>query len=769
MQQFATSQTSIAANKLAFEDVKLSSSVPRDANNSSFESRAQKSAFEDALAKQEQSSRSSDNNARNDAGQTSVQSERHQQSEAKNSANETRQNSIDKTSEDKRTIQRNKGMAESNAESKERQQKDITEKNQLSVAATTETNIGEVSESIEGDDRKHIEAGYLDDKVLDSKTKNEPIDAALRAEHIADDFDWVSYVNQVKDLSAPKDIIPNDLYVEDKSSNHDIFAQTIASLTPDIKTLDSANPVVTDALAADKISAGTDPEFLEISLTEEELATLINAAGGNSEESLNVNSEAMAELDTAIAKLLNQLLNKEETEASQSEEGAAVAALEDADLLKDLLQASPTIPNDEYIVPISPETVGDDSDIANENAIELKASQESMSDVINAKIPQSETGEPQLTSLKVDENLAAKPLDISENQAVTAAANEVEAELLNATLSQQLKAVPEKTEKAVESPLFVPLDKASTKKQTELLAKLPPDAESSAIDNIATRVESVISELKTEGKSTEFIAALQAGVKEMKEQLKQGREPGIDLKSLITDALAATDVKVSGNADQALEKQLNQVSNILAAATSLNQSNQQQNYLNTGLNEVQGIKEVAQQQIESTRLAQQTTAHDKGINIFKPEGQQQLTEKVRWMVNSRNISAEIRLDPPDLGGMNIKVNLSGDSASVSFVVQSQQAREALDQATPRLREMLEEQGIELGQSSVEQESRQSDGQAEQGSLANNSNASSNLAQQSQDGLQNDSQNTGEQTGDDDGDAIEQRISGGRIGGIDYYA
>jgi len=763
MQQFATTQTSIAANKLPFEDVKLSSSVPRDTNNSSFESSAKKSAFEEALARQEQSSRSSQNHVRDDAGQTSAQSERAKHNEAKNSASETRQNNLDKANDEQRTIQRNRDVAEANAESKERQQNDITEKNQRSVAATTETNIGEASGSIEGDDQQFIEAGLLNDKALGGKSKNEITDATLKAEHIADDFDWVSYVNQVKDLSASKDVIPNDLYIEDKSTNLDIFAQTIASLTSDNKTLDGANAVAADALAADKISAGTDPEFLEISLTEEELATLINAAGGNSEESLSLNSEAMAELDTAIAKLLNQLLNKAETEASLSEEDAAAAALEDADLLKDLLQSSPTIPNDEYVGPISLETVGDDSDIKNENAIELAASQGLLADLIKKESSQSETIEPQLTTLNADDNLAAKPLGLAENQAATAA--EVETELLNTTLSQQAKAGPEKTEKLVESPLLVPLDKASTKKHTELLAKLPPDAESSAIDNIATRVESVISELKTEGKSTEFIAALQAGVKEMKEQLKQGREPSIDLKSLVTDALAAADVKVSGNADNALEKQMNQVSNILAAATSLNQSNQQQNYLNTGLNEVQGIKEVAQQQIESTRLAQQTTANDKGINIFKPEGQQQLTEKVRWMVNSRNISAEIRLDPPDLGGMNIKVNLSGDSASVSFVVQSQQAREALDQATPRLREMLEEQGIELGQSSVEQESRQSDGQSEQGSLANNSNASSNLAQQSQEGLQND----GQQTDDDGGDAIEQRISGGRIGGIDYYA
>ena len=71
-------------------------------------------------------------------------------------------------------------------------------------------------------------------------------------------------------------------------------------------------------------------------------------------------------------------------------------------------------------------------------------------------------------------------------------------------------------------------------------------------------------------------------------------------------------------------------------------------------------------------------AADKAVNIIKSEGQQQLTEKVRWMVNARNPSAEIRLDPPDLGSMQIKVNMNGDNAQVSFTVQSATAKEALD-------------------------------------------------------------------------------------------
>lgn len=767
MQQFATTQTSIAANKLPFEDVKLSSSVSRDASSSSFENSAQKSAFEEALAKQEQSSRTSANNARHDADRASAKSELSKQSEAQDSAKGVRQNNIDDANEEQRTlqhntIQRNKEMPVTTADNNERQESNITEKNQAIAIAKSELSTGDAAEHSETFEQSHAAAAVINDSELSEKIKQESTEPSLKADNITDDFDWVSYVNQVKDLSESKGVIPNDLYVEDKESKLDIFAQTIASLTSENKAQDSAHTATVDA-----INSGTDPEFLEIRLTEEELATLINAAGGNADQSLGLNSEAMEELDTAIAKLLNQLMAKEEKDTGPKVQDESAASLNDADLLKDFLQASTKIPNDEYVVPISLETASDELSVESESQLALEQTIELTEGLVDAQISMQETPALDLSNIKTDKNLAPKPLESAETIAVDL--TDIETEQLNATLSQQAKVIPEKTEKTNESPLFVPVDKASTKKQTELLAKLPPEAESSAIDNIATRVESVISELKAEGKSTEFIAALQAGVKEMKEQLKQGREPGIDLKSLVTDALAAADVKITGKADTALEKQLNQVSNILAAATSLSQSTQQQNYLNTGLNEVQGIKEVAQQQIESARLVQQTTATDKGINIFKPEGQQQLTEKVRWMVNSRNISAEIRLDPPDLGGMNIKVNLSGDSASVSFVVQSQQAREALDQATPRLREMLEEQGIELGQSSVEQESRGRDGQAEQGSLANNSNAANNLAQQSQDGLQNDGQNKDDSGLSDNGDAIEQRINGGRIGGIDYYA
>jgi flagellar hook-length control protein FliK len=368
-----------------------------------------------------------------------------------------------------------------------------------------------------------------------------------------------------------------------------------------------------------------------------------------------------------------------------------------------------------------------------------------------------------------------------------------EAELAEKLLASEASALGSgtKTEKTVaeqhnsKAPFVLNINNndTSAKKSTELLAKLSPESELATLENVSKRVESVIPDFKADGKATEFIAALQSGVKEMKEQLKAGREPGIDLKSLVSEALISAEVKVPKTAEVSLDKQLSQMTNILSAASVLNQNANQQNYLNTGLTETQGIKEVAQLQAESSKLVQQTVVNEKAVNIFKPEGQQQLTEKVRWMVNSKNLSAEIRLDPPDLGGMNIKVNLSGDSASVSFVVQSQHARDALDQAIPRLREMLDEQGIDLGESSVEQDGRgkgQSgdnqehiasnadsnsgsgahSGAREEASLDDNRNSDNadNLAQQSQ-GLTEEQLQGG----------VVQRISGSQIGGIDYYA
>lgn len=81
-------------------------------------------------------------------------------------------------------------------------------------------------------------------------------------------------------------------------------------------------------------------------------------------------------------------------------------------------------------------------------------------------------------------------------------------------------------------------------------------------------------------------------------------------------------------------------------------------------------------------------------------------QKVLLMVNRMEGRAELTLTPPQLGKLEITIAMSGDQTSATFVSASPSAREALEQALPRLREMLAEAGITLGQASVNAESAQ---------------------------------------------------------------
>ncbi|WP_445425133.1 flagellar hook-length control protein FliK [Alishewanella sp. HL-SH06] len=93
----------------------------------------------------------------------------------------------------------------------------------------------------------------------------------------------------------------------------------------------------------------------------------------------------------------------------------------------------------------------------------------------------------------------------------------------------------------------------------------------------------------------------------------------------------------------------------------------------------------------------------------------QLRERVQIMVRQNIQVADIRLDPAELGQMQIRVNLQQEQASVQFIVQQANAKELLEQQMPRLRELLQQQGIQLGEGQVQQQSRQDRQSADSGS------------------------------------------------------
>lgn len=115
------------------------------------------------------------------------------------------------------------------------------------------------------------------------------------------------------------------------------------------------------------------------------------------------------------------------------------------------------------------------------------------------------------------------------------------------------------------------------------------------------------------------------------------------------------------------------------------------------------------------------SARLKQLNLQQQDAAGQLRERVQLMVRQNIQVAEIRLDPAELGQMQIRINLQQEQASVQFIVQQQQAKELLEQQMPRLREMLQQQGIQLGEGQVQQQSRQhgnGDGSQRQTQTAN---------------------------------------------------
>jgi flagellar hook-length control protein FliK len=302
----------------------------------------------------------------------------------------------------------------------------------------------------------------------------------------------------------------------------------------------------------------------------------------------------------------------------------------------------------------------------------------------------------------------------------------------------------------IEKILSLKTDKQPEVDPVDLLVNMSEGKLDKTLNNLAQRILSNTLESSVQGTNKQFIAALQSGVAELKSQLAKGREPGIDLPELVADAMSKANISVKQ--PEQIEVRVKAFTQVVDFAQQLStvldvSQARSANALSIESGQIQ-IEQLKQTQIQTSQLGTQL---DKAINIAKPEGHQQLAEKVRWMVNAKQLVADVRLDPAELGSMQIKVSISGESATVNFVVQSHHARDALENATPKLRELLSEQGIELGQSSVRQE-QGSDGEQ-------------NL---SKDGFGPDGEELGDADEQESENLMQQPIINGALGGIDYF-
>lgn len=106
----------------------------------------------------------------------------------------------------------------------------------------------------------------------------------------------------------------------------------------------------------------------------------------------------------------------------------------------------------------------------------------------------------------------------------------------------------------------------------------------------------------------------------------------------------------------------------------------------------------------------QARAAEHAVRIEAPLGTRQwdgeFASRLAWMAGKNEQRADLVLTPPQLGRIEVSLSVNGEQATAIFTSASATVRDAIENALPRLREVLLESGINLGQTQVGSESPQ---------------------------------------------------------------
>ncbi len=99
------------------------------------------------------------------------------------------------------------------------------------------------------------------------------------------------------------------------------------------------------------------------------------------------------------------------------------------------------------------------------------------------------------------------------------------------------------------------------------------------------------------------------------------------------------------------------------------------------------------------------------LAVGQPKWGSEFAQKIIWLTSQQHQVAEIHLNPAHLGPVEVMLSITQDQATAQFLSPHPAVREAIEEALPRLREMMAENGIQLGDvlvsaDSFQQENRQ---------------------------------------------------------------
>jgi flagellar hook-length control protein FliK len=144
-----------------------------------------------------------------------------------------------------------------------------------------------------------------------------------------------------------------------------------------------------------------------------------------------------------------------------------------------------------------------------------------------------------------------------------------------------------------------------------------------------------------------------------------------------------------------------------------------------GLDNIEGLTQQAAKDMQSATSKMESSVNSTADKVLagqakidvppsSPKFTEQIAQRIGIMNTDKLQTARIQLDPPELGSLEIKIKFQQDQVSVSFSSGHQVVRDALEAQSPRLREMLEQQGVELTDVNVSDQQQKNAGEGHSG-------------------------------------------------------
>ncbi|WP_277372438.1 flagellar hook-length control protein FliK [Pseudomonas sp. AA-38] len=207
----------------------------------------------------------------------------------------------------------------------------------------------------------------------------------------------------------------------------------------------------------------------------------------------------------------------------------------------------------------------------------------------------------------------------------------------------------------------------------DAMVRLQPQLEEQAKTQATVQPDTQAKAART-ASSTDFAAAMASMGKQQAETSPEGEEPALEvgLEKSASDLLES--LKESA--------QPNRPDQFVSKLSALTQAINQQSGVATRVPVVPG----------------QPVAMNQG------GWSEAVVDKVMWMSSQNLKSAEIQLDPADLGRLEVRVHMSQDAAQVTFASPNAAVRETLEGQMHRLRDMFAQQGMNLADANVSDQS-----------------------------------------------------------------